>query len=97
MSNVTSSDYIFVENDSEDFYGVKLKGGMWPEVVVVYGTVSIKESPELGVATLSFSYSVEDSNKFSAEDLKSCESFKNHLGDVLTHIIDSKAEQHIGS
>jgi hypothetical protein len=87
MSNITASDYIFVENDNEDFYGIKLKSGMWRDVVVVYGKVSVSESPETGYATLSFTYNIQDSAKHQPDDLEKDEAFKNHLGEVLTHIV----------
>ena len=100
-SQITASDYLFVENDNEDFYGVKLKGGMWPDVIVVYGTVSIKESPETGYATLSFTFNVQDAAKFQPEDLDNDQAFKNYLGEILTHIVDDsqskESESELGS
>ena len=96
-NNITHSDYTFVENESEDFYGIKLIGGMWPNVIVVYDKVSIKESPELEVATLSFTYNVQDSAKFQPEELEKDESFKNYLGEILTHMVCDQMEQNVGS
>jgi hypothetical protein len=98
MNNkITHSDYTFVENESEDFYGIKLIGGMWPDVIAVYGKVSIKESPELDVATLSFTYNVQDSAKFQPSELESDEAFKNYLGEILTHIVCDQVERQVGS
>ena len=90
--NITENDYGFVENPESNFYGVRLKSGKWKDVIIIYGKVSIKESPETGFATLGFSYQIEDSGKFQPDQLEKNEDFKNHLGDILTHIIHSKEE-----
>ena len=90
--NITKNDYNFVEKPESNFYGVKLKSGKWKDVIVIYGKVSIKESVETGYATLSFSYQIEDSGKFQPDQLENNEKFKNYLGDILTHIIESKEE-----
>ena len=91
-NSITENDYGFVENPESDFYGVKLKSGKWKNVIVIYGKVSIKESVETGYATLQFSYQVEDSGSFQPDELESSEDFKNYIGDILTHIIESKEE-----
>tara|TARA_R110002126_G_scaffold144941_1_gene290959 strand:- start:769 stop:1065 length:297 start_codon:yes stop_codon:yes gene_type:complete len=96
-SNITASDYSFVENESEDFYGVKLTSGMWPNVIVVYGKVSIKESPEIELATLSFTYNIQDSAKFQPTELEKDEAFNNYLGEILTHIVCDQVERQVGS
>ena len=54
----------------------------------IYGTVSIKESPELDIATLSFTYNINDPGDFDHDTLKEDEDFNNYLGDLLTHIIE---------
>ena len=61
-SNVT---LLRVQLTESNFYGVKLKSGKWKNVIIIYGKVSIKESPETGFATLGFSYQIEDSGKQS--------------------------------
>ena len=59
MYNITDKDYSIVENPNSEFHGVKFKTGTWKDVIVVYGTVSIKESPELDMATLGFTYRIQ--------------------------------------
>jgi|TARA_B100000085_G_scaffold71534_1_gene64135 ornithine carbamoyltransferase len=90
--NITENDYGFVENPESDLYGIKLKSGKWKNVIVVYGKVTIKESPETGIATLGFTYQVQDPSSWQIDELESNEDFKNYLGDLLTHIIESKEE-----
>tara|TARA_B110000977_G_C10925783_1_gene435020 strand:- start:333 stop:677 length:345 start_codon:yes stop_codon:yes gene_type:complete len=87
MYNITSNDYSFVENDSVDFYGVSIKTRAYKGVVVVYGSVSIKESPELDIATLSFNYNIQDPASWDHDKLRADEDFNNYLGDLLQHII----------
>ena len=87
MYNITSEDYSIVENPSSEFHGVLLKTGTYKEVVVVYGTVSIKESPELDIATLGFTFNIQDPGDNDFDTLNESEDFKNYLGAVLQHII----------
>jgi hypothetical protein len=91
-NSISESDYSFVENPENDLYGVKLRSDTWKNVIVVYGKVTIHESVETGYATLSFSYQVQDSHTFQPDELESNEEFKNYLGDILSHIINSKEE-----
>ena len=88
--DISENDYQIVESNLSDFYGVKLKTGTWESVIVIYGKVSIKESPETGFATLGFTYQVQDSASFQKDQLEKSENFKNHLGDILKHIIMTK-------
>jgi len=91
-NNITESDYTFVESNLSDFYGVKLKTGEWKDVVITYGKVTIKENKEAAIATLAFSYQINESGKFQPDQLEADENFKNYLGDILSHIINSKEE-----
>ena len=89
-NSITESDYTFVESNLSDFYGVKLKTGEWKDVVITYGKVTIKENKEAAIATLAFSYQINESGKFQPDQLEADENFKNYLGDILSHIINSK-------
>jgi len=92
-NSISESDYKFVESNLSELYGIKLLTGDWADVVVTYGKVSIKENTESGIATLAFSYHIEDStNSYQIDELESSEEFKNYLGDILSHIINSKEE-----
>lgn len=92
MYNITNNDYSIVENPSSEFHGVKIKSGTWKDVIVVYGTVSIKESPELDMATLGFTFNIQDPADFDFDELNEDETFKNYLGAVLQHIITDSLE-----
>ena len=91
---IEPNDYTYVENASSEFWGIKFRNDSpYSGVVVVYGTVSIKESEELDSATLSFSYNVQDAGQFNVDELESSEEFKNYLGDVLSSIINDQAKE----
>lgn len=92
MYKITESDYSLVENPSHPLHGVKLLTGEYKGVTVIYGTVSIKESPELDMATLGFTYQVQDPADFAMDELESNEDFKNYLGAVLQYIITDSLE-----
>lgn len=92
MYNITSNDYSFVENSSIEFYGVKIKNSLYKNVVVVYGSVSIKESVELDTATLSFNYTIQDPAEFNHDTLVRDKDFNDFLGELLTHIIVDSIE-----
>ena len=87
MYNITHNDYTFVEHENVDFYGVKLNTE-FKGVVLIYGKVGIKESPELDIATLSFTYTIQDPADNDHDELCKDEYFNNYIGAVLEHIIN---------
>ena len=89
MYNITESDYSFVESNNVEFYGVRLLSGKWRNVVYIYWKVSIKESPELDQATISFTYSVQEEGNFEEDDLINDPEFKNYIGAILQHIMEA--------
>ena len=91
-NSISESDYKFVESNISELYGVQLTSGEWKDVVITYGKVTIKENKESGIATLGFTYMVQDSGTFQPDELESNEDFKNYLGDILSHVINSKDE-----
>ena len=93
MYNIASMDYKFVESDQVDFYGVKLLTGKWKDVLYIYGKVSIKESPELDLATLTFTYNIQESAQYEPDDLINDPEFKDYLGAVLEHIMKNSLDE----
>ena len=87
MFNVTDKDYQIVENPNNPLQGVKLTTGTWKDVIVVYGQVGVKESPELDIATLSFNFNIQDPAEHDFDALQEDEAFKNYLGSILQYII----------
>ena len=82
------------EHPGSDFYAIHLNDNSpYPGVRFIYGTVSIKESPDLDIATLSFTYNINDPGDFDHDTLKEDEKFNNYLGDLLTHIIEEGTTQ----
>ena len=92
MYNITEADYSIVENPQSEFHGVKLKTGTWKDVIVVYGAVSVKESPDLDMATLGFTFNIQDPADHDFDAINEDEAFKNYLGSVLQHIITDSLE-----
>lgn len=89
--NITNNDYTLVENlggDLAEFYGVKIKTGIWKDVILVYGSVSIKESEDKSSATLGFNYNIQDPADHDYEHLNADVNFNEYLGDLLKHIIE---------
>ena len=83
------NEYKIVEHPDSDFYAIALTDASpWSGVRFIYGTVSIKESPELDIATLSFSYNINDPSDFDHDDLTKDEGFNNYIGELLSHIIE---------
>ena len=90
---VTPEDYKFIEHEEEDWYGIELTTGKWKGVKYMYGTVSVKESPELGTATLHFTWNPIEVSKFEEDDLLNDINFKNYIGGVLQNIIEVSLEE----
>ena len=103
MSNnqaiIDINDYKFIESNEEDWYAIELTTGKWKGVKYIYGKVGVKESPELGTATLSFSWNPISTAGFEEDDLLNDIKFKNYIGGVLQHIIEDSLDNgaHIGN
>jgi len=90
---ITSTDYQLVESNDIEFYGVKLLTGKWKDVLYIYGKVSIKESPELDIATLAFTYDIQESGQFEEDELIGDINFRNYIGGILQHIMEESLEE----
>ena len=93
MYNIATSDYKFVESDQVEFYGIRLLTGKWKDVLYIYGKVSIKESPELDLATLTFTYNIQESAQYEPDDLINDPEFKDYIGAVLEHIMKNSLDE----
>ena len=85
-----ADDYVFLENKSktqQDCIGIK--GGRYDGIVFKFGKIASVQDPQNpGLeAVLKFQYSVVDYNGLKEEHLNI--DFKNLLGDILCHIVDS--------
>ena len=90
--SISETDYKFVESNEIEFYGIQLLTGKWKDVLYVYGKVKITEQPELDLATLGFTYNIQDPAEFEADDLINDPEFKNYLGAVLQHIMEDSLD-----
>lgn len=87
---ITENDYAFVEKPTSELYSVKLKSGRWSGVIVSYGKVSLKVNEDKETATLSFQFKVDEAPPpHDIEILEESNDFNNHLGDILSHIIQN--------
>lgn len=91
---ITNDDYSYAEHESiTDRWVVHLKTGPYKDTYVVYGSVKIVESEYGEEPTLKFLYDVIDTPTYLDEaDLVQDEEFMNHIGDILTHILNSAFE-----
>jgi hypothetical protein len=92
-TEITSNDYQLVESPNVEFYGVKLLTGTWKGVVYIYGKVSIKESPELDLATLAFTYDIQEPGQFEESELIGDINFRNYIGGILQNIMEESLEE----
>lgn len=87
---IKESDYAFVEKPMSWDYSIMLKTGPYTGIVYKYGKVSISEKPETMEAVLNFQYAViECVAPYSIEELQKSNEFRNHLGDILTNILET--------
>jgi len=97
MSGISDHDFVLLENPNEDFYAVELKTGPYKGVRYIYGAVSIRETPELDTATMSFSYQISDNGgKFEDDELIGNIEFKNYIGDILMYVIQDSLDNKDG-
>jgi hypothetical protein len=92
-STITNNDYQLVESPNVEFYGVKLLTGKWRGVVYIYGKVSIRESPELDIATLAFTYDIQEAEQFEEAELIGDINFRNYIGGILQNIMEESLEE----
>ena len=90
---ITSADYQLVESNDVELYGVKLLTGKWKDVVYIYGQVKIKESPELDIATLAFTYDIQESGQFEEDELIGDIDFRNYIGGILQNIMEESLQE----
>ena len=90
---ITENDYTLVENANNPMQAVKFKTGKYKDIIVMYGTVSVKESPELDMASLGFTFQIIESAEFAVNDLETDEELKNYIGEVLQYIITDSLEK----
>ena len=87
---ITEKDYAFVEKTTSELYSVKLKSGEWSGVIITYGKVSLKVNEDKETATLSFQFDIDEAPApHNIEILEESNDFNNHLGDILSHIIQN--------
>jgi hypothetical protein len=90
---MTSEDYVFMENPMSENWAVRIKTGTWADVVYTYGKISIRESVSKEEATLKFDYKILEAGDFEENVLQYDTDFNNHIGDVLSHILQDSIEQ----
>lgn len=95
---ITEKDYTFTERDDTTHWTVHLLTGDYKDVYIQFGTVKLIP-PEGGTlddegAIMQFQYDILDLPAYlEKEDLESDEDFQNHLGDVLSHIIQDSFDR----
>ena len=76
---------------------IKLVSGRWAGVIYTYGRTRLVEDKEADVLKVSFVYKIERCPEgMDSQLLDSDSSFKNHIGDVLNHLL-SQSEFKIGN
>jgi hypothetical protein len=86
---ITSKSYAFVEHKGDEDWYVKLKEGDYKDIIYKYGKIGFQEEGD--EARLRFQFKVAKlppDFDMTEEDLNQDETFLNHLGDVLTHILE---------
>ena len=95
IRDISDDDFSLVENPGKEFYGVKLLKE-WPGVIIVYGSVSLKEDLDNDTAKLAFNYIVEDPASYDKNGLEECVEFNNYLGAILQYILEDSLNNRTG-
>ena len=82
-----SEQYSFVEQDNEDYTAVRIGGGNYSGVILVYGTVGFRELPDTSEEKcVTFDFQVlQNPRKIALED----DSFVNTIGEILIDIMET--------
>lgn len=87
-TKITSESYSLVERALDENYSVKLKTPKYLDVIVRYGKITMKVNESTDTATLAFNYTISECPpNLKSDDLTKDPEFNNHLGDVLSFII----------
>ena len=90
MSKITKSSYSFVEKPENEFYSVRINEGLYKGVIATYGRVAFSVDQATDRATLKFTYHLNEvPDPMSKRELETSPEFKNTLGDILSHILDT--------
>jgi len=90
MSTITDKTYALVEKAGSWEYGIKILEGQYAGIIYTYGTVKLVEEKENDCAKLQFTYALNEvCAPHNEAELKTSDTFRNFLGDILTHIIDT--------
>lgn len=92
------SNYIFVDDPTNDkIYAIKIVSGSYIDVVYKYANIKISEDDKKQTCTLSYSYRIISTPEaYDKQSLHADEDFKNHIGDILSDILENQ-EYKIGS
>ena len=93
--NIYDSYYSLVEHEGKEFYGVRLHKE-YEGVIIVYGTVSLKENMDDNTAKLKFTYLIEEASTYDTKNLESDREFNNHIGKILQHILEDSLNNRTG-
>lgn len=85
---ISDQDYTFMENPMSENWVIRILRGTYAEVMYTYGKIGLVESPSGDSATLKFNYKILDAGDLDENVLKYDVDFNNHLGDILSHILD---------
>lgn len=94
-NTITEHSYTLVENPGKEFYGVKFNE-KYENVIIVYGSVSLKENKDTGDATMKFNYVIENPGTYAEGELEHSQDFNNYCGDVLKHILTESLNNRTG-
>lgn len=90
MSNLDNM-ISFVERPDSELYSIKIKVGLYKNVIYTYGKVNIAEDVANDQLKVSFDYRIEEVPKNSnKKKLEKSEDFKNYIGNILTNLIEEK-------
>ena len=95
-NTITEHSYTLVEKPGMEFYGVKFNEQPYKDVVIVYGSVSLKENQDTGDATMKFNYVIEEAADFTEGSLEHSQDFNNYCGDVLKYILTTSLNDRTG-
>lgn len=83
-------DFKFIKGEDDSVF-LELLSGEYSGVIYRYGQVSVQEDKENESASLLFEFEVVDSGEF--DSLLDDVGFKNHIGRILSNLVESQLEQ----
>jgi hypothetical protein len=84
---------VTVEQEGNDFYGLRITEGEYENVIFTIGKVQLIENKEKTECKLKYDFKIDKvPEQYSIKELDDSIDFKNTIGDILAHLLEESSK-----